>query len=197
MIFENFLKNKTKVLNGRSLYDLATGNMRDKFPLNYFPSIQKTSTGIFICPRNKVISTNRRYFIKYLVIRNIGSIMKVVSDHNYPMVQLPQNGFIAKFEIDFTSIFNKEFTMEYFIDFNDVSISQNIEKTMVKEGNDQDSDFVEKQTEIYTFMDDPNKGFITELIQRSDFFDTYLSDAISPEDNVLSDIEYMNQYTRH
>lgn len=199
MILQNLFKPKIAEIRGNSLYDIVKSPKRDMFPPNYFPFMEKTASGIFIRPRSKVISSNERYFVKYLVIRNCGAIMKVCNDHNYPMVELPKDGFIAKFRIDFVSIADRGFSLDYFINYNDVTISENVEKSLTRSQNKngENVDLIEEDKTVFGLVDDPNKSFIMQLVQQPNFFDTYLIDAIDDDGVIMSDIDYLNQMGRN
>lgn len=197
MLFNLFKPLKTMDGKGITLYDIVNSDKVKQFPTNYFPFIQKTNSGIFICPRSKVISTNERYYIKYLVIKNCGAILKVVNDHNYPMVELPKDGFIAKFRMDFINIADRGYSLDWFIDYNNVSINQNVDKSLIRNFGSNNSQELNEQNKVsYSLSDDPNIGFIQQLSQTSNFFDEYLSDAIDKDGNAMTDIDYINEISR-
>jgi hypothetical protein len=94
--------------------------MLSRFDRYTFPHIEKTSDGtLFITPTKRVLTSTENYYVKWLVLNEE---FQPLSNHNYPMLPLPKNGYLMKIVLHVTSDNPTEFIIQYVVDYHNIGI---------------------------------------------------------------------------
>ena len=161
---------------GFQLSEILDGEMWKRFKKNTFPKVEKTSDGkMFIQPRKHVMSTMENHHVKWLVLT---TDYKPVHDHNYPMVQLPKNGYIMKVVIPITSEKLSEFMIEYVIDYNNIQIESINTIGNIKDKTQEIFQMTRDENISIKFNIDNHRPVLELISNREEFFSKYLSDAV-------------------
>ena len=118
---------KKKPSTGFSLSEvLENENISKNFDQFTFPKIISTDDEKqWIDSVAHIISPNGERYVKWLIFNKD---KKPVHDHNYPMTNIPDDGYLVKITIPVMKENPREFIVDYIIDLNDIHF--NIESTI-------------------------------------------------------------------
>ena len=159
--------------SGFELEEIVNGDMIKRFKKDTFPKVEKMSNGnLFIQPTKHVMSTTENYYVKWLVL---DSSYQPTHNHDYPMVELPKNGYIVRISVPITPEKTPQFMINYVIDYHNIQID-----SMNSLGNvEQDQSpyqAIREETVVVRFNINEHLPLLNLISNREEFFSKYLND---------------------
>lgn len=150
-------------------------NIKSQLMKNTLPSIiDTTSNELFLDPHAKSLVNHVEVRTKWLLFDKDN---EPINSHNYPMVRIPNVGYLMKINVPITTEKSKitDFSIEYYVDIRNIDI---IKISNLERGAEADNTSVKTSIAIKPFDITDHPELHSLLLKRDEFFEKYVKDAL-------------------